>query len=55
MVDDLLDEGRIRARGFFNPQTVRKMVDEHRRGRSDWAFQIWQLLTFELWLQRFVD
>jgi len=55
MVSDLLSERRIRARGFFKPETVQRLIAQHRRGREDWAFQIWQLLTFELWLQNFVD
>lgn len=55
MVDDLLSERRVRMRGFFQPEAVRRLVDEHRRGRRDWSMQIWQCLTLELWLQAFVD
>jgi hypothetical protein len=31
------------------------MIDEQRRGRADWSLQIWQFLTFELWLRTFID
>jgi asparagine synthase (glutamine-hydrolysing) len=55
MVGDLLSERRIKTRGLFDPKSVQRMVQEHRNGRADWAFQIWQLLTLELWLQGFVD
>jgi asparagine synthase (glutamine-hydrolysing) len=55
MVDDLLSETRLQARGYFQPAAVRRFIDEHRRGRHDWSMQIWQFLTFELWLQAFVD
>lgn len=55
MVDDLLSESRIRARGMFRPAKVRSLVDEHRRGTRDWSAQIWQFLTLELWMQRFLD
>lgn len=55
MVDDLLSEDRVRLRGYFEPTSVRQLVEEHRRGRQDWSMQIWQLLTLELWLQTFVD
>jgi asparagine synthase (glutamine-hydrolysing) len=55
MVDDLLCERRIKERGLFNSAIVRRLVDEQRRGREDWSFQIWQLLTLELWMQAFID
>jgi asparagine synthase (glutamine-hydrolysing) len=55
MVDDLLSEKRIASRGYFEPAVVRRMITEHRSGRQDWSMQIWQFLTFELWLQAFVD
>jgi asparagine synthase (glutamine-hydrolysing) len=55
MVDDLLSESAIRRRGYFDPAPVRRMIDEQRRGRADWSLQIWQFLTFELWLRAFMD
>jgi asparagine synthase (glutamine-hydrolysing) len=55
MVDDLLSETRIRARGLFRPQAVRKFVDEHRAGTQDWSMQVWLFLTLEIWMQTFVD
>lgn len=55
MSDDLLSEDRIRDRRLFRPGEVRKYLEEHRNGRHDWAMQIWQLLTLELWMQTFVD
>jgi asparagine synthase (glutamine-hydrolysing) len=55
MVADLLSASRLKARGVFHPETVARLVREHQSGQKDWAFQIWQLLTFELWMQTFVD
>jgi asparagine synthase (glutamine-hydrolysing) len=55
MVDDLLSESRVRERGLFRPQAVRKFVEEHRSGAQDWSMQIWQFLTLELWMQTFLD
>jgi asparagine synthase (glutamine-hydrolysing) len=54
-VDDLLSETRLRRRGVFRPEAVRRFVDEHRSGREDWSMQIWQMLTLELWMQTFLD
>jgi asparagine synthase (glutamine-hydrolysing) len=55
MVDDLLSETRIRQRGLFRPEAVRKFVQEQRRGTQDWSMQIWQFLNLELWMQTFLD
>jgi asparagine synthase (glutamine-hydrolysing) len=55
MVDDLLSVSQIRKRGLFQPQVVRRFVDEHRSGRRDWSMQLWQLVTLELWMQTFLD
>src|SRR5215472_9541039 len=55
MVDDLLSESQIRARGLFNPLVVQSFVEEQRRGVQDWSSQIWQFLTLELWMKMFLD
>jgi asparagine synthase (glutamine-hydrolysing) len=55
MVDDLLSVARVRRRGLFCPDVVRRYVDEQRRGAEDWSMQIWQLLTLEIWMQLFLD
>jgi len=55
MTDDLLSPSRLRNRGLFRPEAVKRMVDEHRAGRQDWSMQIWQFLTLELWMQTFLD
>ncbi len=55
MVDDLLSEETVRRRGYFDPTTVRSVIDAHRQGREDNALKIYQLLTFELWHRTFLD
>jgi asparagine synthase (glutamine-hydrolysing) len=55
MVDDLLSESRVKRRGLFRPEAVRRYIDEQRRGAEDWSMQIWQLLTLEIWMQLFLD
>jgi asparagine synthase (glutamine-hydrolysing) len=55
MVDDLLSEQNIRARGLFEPKVVRSFVDGQRSGRQDWSIQVWQFLTLELWMRTFLD
>lgn len=55
MVDDLLSQQQIRNRGLFRSEAVWRFIGEHRTGRHDWSVQIWQFLTLELWMQRFID
>jgi asparagine synthase (glutamine-hydrolysing) len=55
MTDDLLSESSIRNRGLFRREPVQRIIEQHRRGVQDWSMQIWQLLTLELWMQRFID
>jgi asparagine synthase (glutamine-hydrolysing) len=55
MTDDLLSESRLRGRGLLRPEAVRRLIAEHRSGRHDWSMQIWQFLTLEVWMQKFMD
>lgn len=55
MVDDLLCPEVVRRRGLFNPAEVQRMVADHRSGRRDRAYQIWQLLTLELWIRELMN
>jgi len=55
LVDDVLSADSVRSRGLFRPDAVARMVREDRCGQSDRAYQIYQLLTVELWFREFVD
>jgi asparagine synthase (glutamine-hydrolysing) len=55
MVDDLLHPDRVRRRGVFDPATVARFVAEQRAGSIERAWNVWQLLTLELWMQAFLD
>jgi len=55
MVDDLLSEENINKRGFFNYLFVKKLIDKDRSGEADNAYQIYQLLTLELWCREYLD
>jgi asparagine synthase (glutamine-hydrolysing) len=51
----ILLEPRTQQRGYFRPQAVRNMVDEHLRGRRDRSSVLWQLVVFELWHRNFLE
>ena len=55
MIGDLLSEDSIRRRGYFKPQAIGSLLEDHRRGIGEYTFQIWAFLTLELWLRSFVD
>ncbi|MBS1976053.1 MAG: asparagine synthase (glutamine-hydrolyzing) [Bacteroidetes bacterium] len=55
MTEDLLSEENIRRRGILNYKFVRNLIDRDRRGLDDNAFQIYQLLTMELWFKEYYD
>ena len=55
MVDELLSEESITKRGFVNYAVVKKLITDDRNGTADNAYQIYQLLTLELWCREFLD
>ena len=52
--ENLLSEKSL-SRGYFKPEVIRGIVDQHIEGRADWAYKLWALLMLELWHKRFVD
>jgi asparagine synthase (glutamine-hydrolysing) len=45
----------IRRQGFFRPETVSRLIDDHVAGREDRSRQLWGLLAFTLWYERHVE
>ena len=55
LVDDLLSEETVRARGLFRHQEVQRIIAANLTGREDYNLQIFQLLNLELWQRIFID
>lgn len=55
IVDDLLSHSQVKARGLYDPKTVRRMIDNDRTGSEDHSMWIWTLLTTEIWHRTFLD
>ena len=51
---ELLLEPRALQRGYFRPDAVRRLFEEHLSGRRDHSGRIWMLLVFELWHRNFL-
>ena len=49
MMLDLLDTKKIGQQGFFNPDFVSQLVDEHLNGTENHSHKLWALMVFEQW------
>jgi asparagine synthase (glutamine-hydrolysing) len=52
---ETLLSGKSLGRGFFKPERIRAIVDEHIDNRIDHSHRLWSLMMLELWFQRFID
>jgi asparagine synthase (glutamine-hydrolysing) len=50
-----LSAENLRRQGFFRPEAVRRLIDDHVAGREDLSRQLWGLLAFTLWHERHVE
>jgi asparagine synthase (glutamine-hydrolysing) len=51
----VLLEPKTLQRGYFNPQAVKQLLDEHFRGRRNHSDRIWRMLMLELWHRNFLE
>ncbi len=51
MARDLLSPARTHAQGFFEPQAVTRLLDDHVARREDYSRQLWGLMSFSLWVE----
>jgi asparagine synthase (glutamine-hydrolysing) len=52
---EVLSPAAVRRQGFFRPETVGRLIDDHAAGRADNSRKIWALLTFSLWYDRYAE
>ncbi|HEY2311578.1 MAG TPA: asparagine synthase C-terminal domain-containing protein, partial [Gaiellaceae bacterium] len=52
---ETLSPSTLERQGFFRPEPVGRLLDEHVAGREDWSRQLWGLLAFTLWYERHVE
>jgi asparagine synthase (glutamine-hydrolysing) len=50
---ELLSPARMREQGWFDADVVTGIVDRHVSGREDLSRQIWGLMAFSLWHERY--
>ena len=54
LVDDYLRRDLIRRQGLFDYDMIRTLVDDHMRGRRDTSWQIWNLIVFQHWHNKYM-
>lgn len=52
---DVLLDGRLGGRGYFDMSVVKRLIDDHIDGRGRWQYQLWNLVMLELWHRMFID
>jgi asparagine synthase (glutamine-hydrolysing) len=50
---DTCSAPRLRAQGVFRPEAVAGLWEEHAARRADHSRQLWALLNFSLWHDRY--
>lgn len=54
LLTDYLSPDRIKRDGFFSPQAVQKLVDDHLTLKQDNRKPLWTLLMFQMWQERWM-
>ena len=52
---ETLSRETLHRQGFFSPEVVGRLLDDHVAGREDRSRQLWGLLAFTLWYERHVE
>jgi asparagine synthase (glutamine-hydrolysing) len=52
---ETLSRDTLRRQGFFRPEVVTRLLEDHVAGREDLSRQLWGLLAFTLWHERHVE
>ena len=50
--EELLSESRLKRDGFFHPGPIRQKWTEHLDGHRNWQYLLWDVLMFQLWLDK---
>lgn len=53
-VDRLLGRDRLEKAGLFQPVRVGQLLTDHRAGRANHARELWPLIVFERWRERWI-
>jgi asparagine synthase (glutamine-hydrolysing) len=55
LMEDLLDNNKIKREGIFNTNTVEKLKKEHINGTANHSHILWSLIVFQDWKRRWLE
>jgi asparagine synthase (glutamine-hydrolysing) len=53
--EELLSKNKIRQQGFFNHTYIQKIFDNYKKSKLFYARQIWNLINFQIWHDKFIE
>jgi asparagine synthase (glutamine-hydrolysing) len=53
LLDQYLDEHRIKNQGIFDPKIVNQLVGQHLSGKTDTSWMLWNLIVFQSWYDNY--
>jgi asparagine synthase (glutamine-hydrolysing) len=54
LMHEVLSPERLRSQGLFNGEYVQRLIREHESGAASHHKELWTLLVFQLWFDRFL-
>jgi len=54
-VREVLLDRHTRERGYFRPEAVVELLDQHQQSRFNHGYRLWSLLILELWQRQWMD
>ncbi|MFQ5598707.1 MAG: asparagine synthetase B family protein, partial [Nitrospiria bacterium] len=55
LMEDYLDEQRLRRQGIFNVDTIKTLQHQHRAGFANHSHILWALIVFQAWHRRWME
>ncbi len=52
--EHLLDEKRLCEQGLLDPAPIRRAWADHRSGRRDLGYELWDILVLQAWIDRWM-
>lgn len=54
LLTDMLSESRLKRDGLFSPRVVGRWVEDHLAGKKNYSHQLWALLVFSMWQEKYL-
>lgn len=54
-IDSFLSTEQLEKSGLLNPETVRKLLNDHVSGRNNYSLQLWSIVALETWYRMYID